>query len=601
MKSPKDFTQILTRIQDAENWRESQFRDRWENCLLLYRSKVKEKREGSNIFVPQVFMQCEVVKSRVAGSIFANRPYVSMFARKESDVEKAKAAQTLIDWQFNERMDLPGVFIEGILHDAITLGTAISYTGWQKRERITKTKEKIDIPVLDAGGIPYLSEDGVPATVSTTIEVESVEVTYDDPIVQRVDPFDFFVDRQATKIADARFCGHVEYLTREAIENLEATAGWKVEWKNLSPESDLTGGKEIRSEIDTGGGIGSVDDNYTKEEKGSLYKVHHYWEDNRHVVIINESVCALDESNPFWHGEKPYDKCCYTPLPGEFYGIGIPEVLKDLQAELNTVRNQRIDFNSMALRRMWKMRKGCGLTAKDLVWRQNGIVQVEDLDDVVEIPVQPLPASAFSCENIVKQDMRDTTGVHDIIMGLAPSDETATTTMTKDNNASIRFEYFVKELVRDMIIPITKKCLVMDKQFLEEDRLIRVSGDENGLSHFIEVTTEDLLGDYDIVYVGTSIEPMANKELYKQKVMQAYNLAMGNPLIQNDPNAMIAWLRELAMAMEIKDVEGKMPTMPEVQQPPAADPFGNANSINPEEIMAQLAAGGVVEIPDAAV
>ena len=108
---------------------------------------------------------------------------------------------------------------------------------------------------------------------------------------------------------------------------------------------------------------------------------------------------------------KPYDKCCYVNLLDDFYGMGIPEALAGLQDELNTARNQRVDYNSMALRRMWKLRRGCGLTARDLVWRQNGVLQVDNMDDIMEINIQGLPADAFANESAIKQDMQDTTAV----------------------------------------------------------------------------------------------------------------------------------------------------------------------------------------------
>ena len=213
----------------------------------------------------------------------------------------------------------------------------------------------------------------------------------------------------------------------------------------------------------------------------------------------------------------------------------------------------RIDYAAMTLRRMWKVRKDCGLTARDLVWKQGGILQVNEMDDVQEILVQQLPASTFSNEDIIKQDMRDATGCHDIIMGLAKADETATTTMTKDNNASLRFKYFINALVEDILIPVAKKCVSLDQQFLNEDRVIRLVGDE--ADHILTVSPEDLLGNYDIIYAGTSVEPMANKELYKQKVLDAYNLISNSPLIAEAPETQLALVEELLGAMEIKDIQ----------------------------------------------
>ena len=572
MKNPKDFTLILDRIKSAQNWRDSCYRDKWRAFIKQYRSIADKKPSStSNIFIPQTFMMCETVKARVAESLFANRPYVSVLPRNTDDANNAQAAESLIDWQLNERMNIKRLFADDILQDAIVLGTAVCFTGWLKLEREFKEKVEVTVPLTDELGMPIVDDFGMPAMLTTEEEVTTVKTVYDDPLTQKVDLFDFYVDRTATTIQDARFCGHVEWLTKEQIENYEKTANWDVDWHNLTPIQDITGGKEIRAEL-AGSTLGGSDDSYDSKDQHGRYAVTHYWENNRHVVIINDSVCALDEKNPFNYGEKPYDKCCYVPLTNEFYGIGIPEIVKDLQDELNTTRNMRIDYNAMCLRRMWKIRRGCGLTPNDLIWKQGGVLQVDDMDDILEINVQPLPASAFSNEDVIKQDMRDATGVHDIILGLAQADETATTTMTKDNNASIRFKFFIEAVVDDMLLPIVTKMLSMDTEFLDQARIIRLIDDAGQAGELLAILPEELGNDYDFYYVGSSVEPMANKELNKNKMIEAYQLAMANPVVQQDMNVQRNLLRVLFNALEIKEVDKIVPEealvspMPDMQQ-----------------------------------
>lgn len=554
MKKSKDFEHILSRIATAEQWRDGAYRDAWERWLKLYRSKAPPKEAGrSNLFIPYTMMQCEVIKARVAKSLFATRPYLTLLPRGDEDGESAKKAETLLDWQMNERMRIKRLFCNDVLLDAVVFGTAITHTGWRKQERRVKRRQRQLAPLADGLGNVYLTAAGLPALIPQLMQIEEDVIIYDDPLCQKVDLFDFFTDPQATSIADARYCGHLEYLTREQIENMEKTAGWRVAWKDLQPMHTLPGGKEIRAAIS--GNTRQADDDM--EGKDSLYLVHHYWEDNRHLVAINRTVQALDEENPFWHGMKPYDKCCYVPLPNEFYGMGVPELIACLQDELNTTRNMRIDYNAITLRRMWKVRKGSGLTPRDLVWRQNGIVEVDEMEDVQEIDVQQLPYSAFSCEDVIKQDIRDATGVHDIVMGLSDADETATTTMTKDNNAALRFAHFIEAVVEDLLVPIAQKCLALDQQFLDEQRVFRLLNE--GIEELHAVDAFEIAGDYDVIYVGSSVEPMASKELNKQKMLEAYNLAMTNPLMQQDPAAQLNLLREVLRALEVRNIESILP------------------------------------------
>ena len=226
------------------------------------------------------------------------------------------------------------------------------------------------------------------------------------------------------------------------------------------------------------------------------------------------------------------------------------------------------------------MRKGCGITNKDLMWRQGGVIQLEDLDDVQEINIQQIPASAFTNEEITKQDMRYVTGVHDIIMGVADADETATTTMTKDNNASIRFKFFIEALVDDMLIPIVDKCISMDIQYMDDAKTIRLFDNDAGkMAQIATITQEDIDGAYDLYYVGSAVEPMANKEMYKQKVLEAYTLAMNNPLVQQSPESQRNLLLALFKAAEIKNPEELLPPLPQPQM--QTQPQSQATGVPP--------------------
>lgn len=560
MKAAKDLNVILNRIEAAESYRKANFEDRWREDYRLYRSKAQKVEGRSNIFVPYTFMQVRVIAPRLTESLFANRPYVAVLPREDSDTAQAEKVQTLLDWQLSERINVRKVLGEGAIENLCIFGTCVAYSGWLVKKRKIKQQQDVMQMVL-MNGTPVLDEAGQPIAVPTRQVVEKEVTLYDDPVVQNIDLFDFYCDPQATTTEDARYLGHKEYQTKGQLQELAAQGRYKINWKTLAPVQDIDNGRNDRKQED---GAAAGEESFDSKDKNGLYLVHHYWEDTRHVVILNREQMVCDEENPFWHGQKPYDKCCYVSLPGEFYGIGIPDITKDLQEELNTTRNQRIDYNTMAMRRMWKMRKSCGLTPDDLKWRQNGIIQLAEMDDVQEINVQDLPASAFANEDRIKNDMRDATGCHDIIMGLAQTDETATTTMTKDNNASIRFKTIVSALERDLLVPIAEKCVSLDQQFLTEERAVRLLNED--AHELFEVSPYEIDGQYDLIYCGSAIEPMANKELNKERTLQAYQLALADPAYQQDNAARLELFRQVLLALEVKNIEAVTPHLAQ-QQP----------------------------------
>ncbi|MDO4733461.1 MAG: hypothetical protein Q4B50_08135 [Bacillota bacterium] len=574
----KELESIIGRIRRAEQERDSKYSAQWQDWERRYRSRTERQREGSNLFVPQTFMQCEVIKARVGESLFSSRPYVAALPRNEGDQQRAANVQTLLDWQMNDRMDLPRLISQQIVGSLVVYGTAVAYTGWKLRTRLLRQPKKVEEALLGGDGKPLLDQGGRALRYASSRVETKREVIYDDPMVSALSLYDFFIDPEAEQIEDARFLGHREYLSRSQLEDLEAQGGFRIDWEKLQ-----SGDPEGRQ-------------HFGDPEDPGLYLLHHYWEDQRHVVILGRSQCALDEDNPFWHGEYPYDKCCFVSVPGEFYGIGVPEILAGLQDELNTSRNQRIDYNSMSLRRMWKLRKGCGLSNADLIWRQNGILQVENMDDVQEINLQSLPADAFANENSIKQDMQDATGCHDIIMGLAYSNETATTTMTRDNNASLRFKTVVNALVKDIMLPIARKFISMDRQFLREERAFRLLNQED--SGIFHLDPTDLGGDYDVIYCGSAVESLANREMNKNKALQAYSLALSDPAYQADDRARLALFRRVLEALDMTEAEQLLPRSRSGQSlPQAAETAGkgvamqNSRDLLLRELVASPGAG----------
>ena len=532
----KQLELIKSRIQYAEADRDGKYGELWRDCERRYRSQPAGRREGSNLFVPHTFMQCEVIKARITESLFSTRPYLTVLPREGWDEEMAQKVETLLDWQMNERMDLPRVMGEKVASDLVVYGTAVVYTGWEYRTREIRRGMMAETPLLDEGGEPILDADGEMMTYRARQVEQHREVVADDPVVVCIPLQDFYVDPEAESLDGARYLGHKEYKSRAELEILCEQGKYQIDWDEV-PETE-----EIENQ---------------EEGHLGLYLLHHYWEEGMHLVFLNRGPCILEEENPFWHGEIPYNKTCYVPINGEFYGMGIPEILAGLQDELNTSRNQRIDYNSLSLRRMWKLRKGCGLTARDLVWRQNGVLQVENMDDVQEINIQSLPADAFANESSVKQDMQDTTGCHDVIMGASYAQETATTTVTRDNNASLRFKTVMNALVKDILLPVARKFIALDKQFLSEGRVLRLLGEP--APELFTVEPEDISGEYDVIYCGTAVESQAGKEENKEKALQAYSLALADPAYQKDDAARLELFRRVLETLGMENAERLLP------------------------------------------
>jgi hypothetical protein len=585
--SQKNLAKYKNRIEYAEQKRDAAWRDRWLRYYKKYRNVVdqiidpktgKVRTDRSNISIPYAFTMVETVLPRLVETLFAGRPYVTMkglppgtsgmppdelvtmLQTKEKPWDKAaKMMETLIDYQQNVPMDIQDVFAGG-LKDMCIYGTTVAYTGWKYAERdvIRRVKKPVMSGIIDpesGAELPLLDDDGLTPIMDFQEETISVK-EYDDPEVEFLDLGNFFVDPNAPDIEPARYCGHDCWKSKAELQEMERQGLISVDWKKLAKESQVDEARNLRQ---TAIGMPSTGDQETFLPEDDLYRVTYYWEDDLRVIILNRCQIVAEGSNPYWHKKKPYVKDVYCRIRGEFYGIGIMEATEDLQDELNVERNQRIDYRSMSMRRMWMMRRGANIDKNQLTWRQNGIVEVEKLDGdlkALEAPDGALGAS-FNQEQVIKQDIRDAVGAHDIVMGTG-SGGTATETMAKDNNASIRFKMLISSVEKRLLLGVTRFMVQMNQQFIEDVRVLPLFDKDE--AEWPIITPEEIQGEFHLIPAGSSVEPMANKEAFKQRMVELYGLAANDPLLQQFPIKRRNLLKKVFEAFDLTDMDELLPT-----------------------------------------
>ena len=111
----------------------------------------------------------------------------------------------------------------------------------------------------------------------------------------------------------------------------------------------------------------------------------------------------------------------------------------------------------------------------------------------------------------------------------------------------------------------------MDQQFMTEDKRVVLNPEaplDDGGSDMISPL--DVEGEFDLIYVGSSIDPLANKELTKEKLIQAIQLALQIPAYQNAPDKVVNMMLRLLQSMDIKApdelIPEPMPPQPQLPQ-----------------------------------
>jgi hypothetical protein len=308
--------------------------------------------------------------------------------------------------------------------------------------------------------------------------------------------------------------------------------------------------------------IGIMDE-YGFDADRKIIEVVEYWDKDKIYTIGARKVILKEEDNPF-DGLLPFVMARYVPIQHELYGIGIPEIALDLQEELNTVRNQRMDNVNLIINRMFIANKYADINLDQLVSYPGNVILTNDINAIKDLDTRDITKSAYMEEEIIKNDLDNATGEFMYLRGAPPERrETATGIVRLQQAGTARFDTIVKLLEFTVVRHIAKMALWLDYQFLPKEELQKIIGDEDydrlGSEKFYEQPIDVMLKQYNFQPMGSSTT--AVKEVRIQQTMQAYSLFNQDPQIDQTE------LKKMVLdALDIKN-QSKL-----LLQPPATPP-----------------------------
>jgi hypothetical protein len=534
---------LLNRFDRSEKWRKP-FDDKCLRYYKLFRGVVpklpKGEEDRSNLHIPYTYSTVDTVRAKILTAILANRPYGSFVPIGQDDVENAENMEKLVDSQL-EKSEIYEKFFK-LITEVLTYGGCPYETGWRHETKTIKQNQIVTQGDIVVG-----------------MEVGEQEVTiWDDPDFQPFSIYDLYPDPEGTSIDDCAWAIRREFVTEQVLKSREEQGLYKItDWENIR-----AGGEKLNeAKQDRAAAIGSSYENASTDDKGSQrYELLHMWEDSHVTTIINRTEIIRDEENPFWHGKKPLGFAKIDPLNGEFYGVGLVEIIECLQAELNTTRNQRIDNNNIAINRMYMVLKHAGIDPKDLVSRPNGIVWVDTFEDVKELQHQPVDATAFQEETVIKNDIQEATGTYAEARGATPdSKRTATENAIKDRAVSIRFEVKTRLFESYGLKRLLFFYDQLNQQFIVGPRDIRRQTEDG--YEWLSFGPENITGRYDYQPAGSAVEPTLDAMNYRQNILTLHEQFKDDPYVKP-----LELKKKVFQAYGVKDIDKILKTQEEIDQ-----------------------------------
>lgn len=457
-KEAKALELVKERFNIADRYTKPYF-SRFQDYYELYRSYIQTGRLPwrSNLFIPKTFEIVETIAPRIAQAqkTFKTLPVEGM------DVDNAEAYTDLLKFQF-KKTNMEEI-VEEWVKETLIYGTGIVKVTWGAN---------------------------------------------DMPQPEVVDIYDFFIDPKARYLEEAKYVIH---RVMRDIDDLEANPNYDkkaIEKLKKSYQDKTKSASDPEDRKERLGISGASADDSSRMR----FQVLEYWGKfdagdgiKDYLIVVADEVLLRCDENPYVCG-IPFVAVRDQIIPHEFYGIGEIEPIESLQNEINDVRNQRMDNVKLNLNNMWKVLPGGVQFEDELVSRPGGVLHMTRQDGVVPLEKQPIDASAFTEESIIKSDMERTTGANSAMSGALVSpmggtqggviNRTATAYQGAINQGDKRFNGKINQ-IKMGLIKVGRKFLELDQQFMDKEQAIRILG-KDGEEMLIPVLPEDIKAGFDL-------------------------------------------------------------------------------------------------------
>jgi hypothetical protein len=252
------------------------------------------------------------------------------------------------------------------------------------------------------------------------------------------------------------------------------------------------------------------------------------------ITVLNEERCVRVQENKLWHQRRPYLYSQYVTIPGQLYGLGVIEPIVWLCQDLNDMRNTVNAAAAIVANPMLKVGDDANVEDEQITASPGKILRCSDVSQVQILAEPDLTGVARLSEQAIKQDINETLGTTRIgYGGDVNSSETATATFTRARESNSRIKEVVKNVARDVIAPFLEMAHCNNHQFMNEERLVVISGDARNYMHF-KVTPDKLAGParFDIL-LAPQIELIGVRG---QQMMMFLERVGANPMLASQIN-----------------------------------------------------------------
>ena len=545
------------RLESSARWREEMGYDSlWQRMTDLYRGRQWPKTTATNedlIVVNLAFSTVNVI----APSVSVNHPKIVVSATQEEDTDRAAFVEAVVNYLWRHH-DFRKPFRRAV-KDFLITGHAWMKVGWKfvEQERSlsdSEREEMLDDAILEADAFAMENAamaGDLPSDEEITVNIPetTMMVVEDQPFIERVSPFDIYIDPEATCIEDANWiCQRIVRPLEEAKKDKRYKASVR---KRLQADGILYPMFQNRQ-------IQEQEQYLADEDRVAIYEYYDIEENTMSVFSQASEEFLVDPMPmPYAYGQ-PFVMLRNYDIPDYFYPMGDLESIESLQLELDKTRTQLINARKRYARKYLYHERSFGPEGREaLESDQDGrLVPVVDENKplqevVVPMPQTPLSPEIYNTSAIIEQDINTVSGVSEYARGSMPEirrTATEASIIADAGNARAADKLAIIEI---SIGQLARRVIQLMQQFMTGEQMARIAG-KGGEDMFFSYSRDDIVGEFDFTVEGGSTQPI-NDTIRKQQAVSLMN-AMA-PLVGTviDPVALAKHV--LSMGFDVKDPE----------------------------------------------
>lgn len=298
--------------------------------------------------------------------------------------------------------------------------------------------------------------------------------------------------------------------------------------------------------------------------------IHYYNRELDFYYVLANTVMVRIGPMPTKHKELPMTPVYHYRVPGRFWGMGIPKVIKSLSEERQAIRQLNLDRQKMQLNKMFLVDDRIDIDEEEAVARPHGFIEVQTNGLPVNQTIVPLeysdvPPSYFRTEEILLEDIRRAHGIDDRIQGVNVGGTATEAAILKESAmkrvnmlaeiaemdtikrigrlkwSNIQFFYpagkierlFEKNETRQTVKP--RRVSVNGKEFAidENNNLVMSEIDGESVLKLDKKMAKFMEGDFDIM-VDAESHQVLSKPIQQAKTTEMVTLLSSNPVLFNE-------------------------------------------------------------------